>query len=127
MRLGALLYERLPASRAVIREAGGAAAWCKSAGILTASGPEGTVGMETAWLAKADALEMDALIWLPWVFLQTRRDYTEPMHLPGELKVRLNPYFARWVLRQRGADTPAAGELLRLHFEQLVASKMAPP
>ena len=120
-RLGAVLYERLPASRSVVKSAGGVWEWCKSAGILTASGPEGTVGMETAWLAKADALEVDALLWLPWLLLQTRRDYAAPMDLAGDLQVKLNPYFARWVLRPRGADQPAAGELVRGHFDRVAA------
>ena len=49
-------------SRAEVRAAGGAAAWCASAGILTARGAQGSVGKETAWLGRADTLEVDNLV-----------------------------------------------------------------
>ena len=105
-------------SRAEVAQYGGAAAWCAEHGVHTARGRAGTLGRETAWLSRVDTLEVDALLWLPWVFLQSRRNFAETMDLPGDLQVRLNPYFARWVLRQRGTDPPLAGELLRGRFER---------
>mmetsp|Transcript_13052 Transcript_13052/g.33462 ORF Transcript_13052/g.33462 Transcript_13052/m.33462 type:complete len:347 (+) Transcript_13052:92-1132(+) len=113
------LYERLPSSREIIKQAGGAASWCQQNNIHTASGPTQVVGQETVWLARSDALEVDALMWLPWVFLQTRRNYTDPIPLPNRVEVRLHPYFSRWVLRCRGTEHPVAGQLVREHFDTL--------
>jgi len=117
------LYARLPSSREVIKKAGGASAWCEEHNIHTASGPDDSRGQERVWLAKADALEVDALMWLPWVLLQSRRDYAAPIPLPNCVDVRLHPYFARWVLRCRGVETPVAGNLVRLHFEGIDRSR----
>lgn len=108
-RLIALMYDREPRSRAEVRQAGGAAAWCEQAGILTARGPQGTVGMETAWLARADTLEVDYLLWLPWILLATRADYNQPISLGPGFDVRVHPYLANLL-------ESSAGGLLKEHF-----------
>jgi len=113
------LYERLPSSRDVVKQAGGAQAWCEAHNLHTASGPEETRGQEKVWLARADALEVDALLWLPWVLLQSRRNYQDPIPLPNRLDVRIHPYFARWVLRSRGVERSVAGNLVRQHFDRM--------
>ena len=115
------LYELLPDSREVLKAAGGAAVWCRQNGINTRSGPAETPGLETLWLSRADALEVDALVWLPWLLLQSRKNYRHPILLRDQ-KVLMNPYFTRWVLRQRGTtEQPVAGALIRDHFVQAAA------
>lgn len=47
------LYERLPSSRDVVKQAGGAQAWCEAHNLHTASGPEETRGQEKVRLARA--------------------------------------------------------------------------
>lgn len=116
-RLTSLLYQRLPASRAQIKEAGGAATWCAENGLHTAAGKRGTVGQETAWLGRADTLEVDEMLWLPWLLLATRADYTENIHL-ANLSVRLHPFFAQILSR-------AGGKLLREHFATVAATRRA--
>jgi hypothetical protein len=107
-RLMVLVYERLPASRDDVRAAGGASTWCALHGVHTARGRSGTAGRETAWLGRADTLEVDALLWLPWLLLATRADCSEPIPLPN-FAVRLHPFFGQ-ILSGGGGDA------LRAHF-----------
>ncbi|KOO22953.1 hypothetical protein Ctob_003256 [Chrysochromulina tobinii] len=118
-RFANMLYERLPTSREVLKKSGGAAAWCEEQGIHMASGSPDESRAETIWLAKADALEVDALMWLPWMLLQSRRNYEDPIPLRNRLDVRIHPYFARWVLRSRGVEKIVAGDLVRRHFDRV--------
>ena len=111
-RLFSMLYDRGgETARAEVRGAGGPMAWCDNNGILRASGPKGSVGMETAWLAKTDALEVDSLLWLPWILLATRRDYTEPIPLRSRNDLRVHPYFARVLMGTTG--------MLNAHFRRV--------
>jgi hypothetical protein len=104
-----LVYEREPRSRPEIKAAGGASAWCHREGILTARGPKGSVGKDTAWLGRADTLEVDHLIWLPWLLLATRANYDVPINLGPGFDVRLHPYMGFLL------DSPG-GKLLEKHF-----------
>lgn len=112
-RLVSLMYQREPRARAHVKQAGGAQAWCNGVGILTARGPKGTVGMETAWLGRADTLEVDHLMWLPWILLATRADYNQPISLAHRFDVRVHPYLARLL------ESREAGGLLREHFRDV--------
>lgn len=114
-RFTQLLYTKVPQSRAEVKSAGSAMAWCKSAGLLTNNSPKGTIGMEKVWLARADVLEVDSLLWLPWLLLATRADYREPIALEGEV-VRIHPYFARLL-------SARTGSLLREHFAAVSESR----
>lgn len=110
-----ILYEREPRSREEVKMAGSAGKWCERAGILTAQGPKGTKGMETAWLARSEQLEVSSMLWIPWALLASRRDYSEDIELNDETRLRIHPYLARIL------SSPAGG-LLRKHFE-VIASK----
>jgi hypothetical protein len=116
-RLTSRMYKNEPRSRAEVKNAGGAQAWCADAGILTARGPQGTVGMETAWLGRADTLEVDHLLWLPWILLATRADYNEPISIGPRVDVRVHPYLARLL------ESKDAGGLLRQHFQEVSAQR----
>lgn len=115
-RLTALLYEQLPASREEVKAAGGAAAWCARQGIHTAAGRKGTVGQETAWLGRGDTLEVDGLLWLPWILLATRADYHDAIHL-AQLSLRVHPFFAQILGSSR------SGPLLREYFARIAAER----
>ena len=110
-RLMARLYELRPESRLEVKEAGGAATWCHERGLLTARGKKGTVGQETAWLGRADTLEVDSLIWLPWLLIATRQDYTEPLYLRNQ-NVRIHPFFGSILAAE-------SGKMLREEFARV--------
>ena len=114
----ATLYEMEPRSREEVKAAGSASRWLESAGILTSDGPKGTQGMEAAWLARSEQLEVDCLTWLPWVLLASRRDYTEAIPWNGGMDetLRVHPYLGRIL------GSPA-GALLKTHFEELAAQR----
>ena len=38
-------------------------------------------GMETAWLARSEQLEVSSMLWIPWALLASRRDYSEDIEL----------------------------------------------
>ena len=56
---------------------------------------------ETAWLSRDDTLEVDALVWLPWLLIATRADYTEPLSLVKPASVRIHPFFGQ-ILSSKG-------------------------
>jgi len=115
-RLMALMYEREPSSKLEVRTAGGAANWCACGGIMTEAGPKGPVGMETAWLGQPNTLEVDHLVWFPWILLATRADYSQPISLSPHLTLRMHPYL------QSLLRSPAHG-LLQDHFDRVVAGR----
>lgn len=114
-QLTSMMYEQLPASREQVMEAGGASGWCSQNGIYTARGPRGSIGKETAWLSQKDTLEVDFLLWMPWIVLATRADYNELLQL-SRVSVRVHPFFAS-ILNAPG------GKLLREHFARVASER----